>query len=637
MKKKGIAREIGTAILAVIGLAIVLLIFFPNLLAGALAGVFNLLGLLPSTGEAAEFKGVVQIPPGLEHDYDILVSNIKSAKSNKDADKCLVYTSELNIPDGWTVRLSQNELVLINLKEGIDLPKKPAAIDGFEPCIIKGTDAISFYNSYLKEGPKSASIISPNIKNLEFSESEKIKFLFKSGNKFCFFPSYDDGSTSCDSPRSNGIDGIDDDCRFKMPYFENNLLNCDDATGTTSFVNQDEVKAEAQKISKAIQQGLTSSAERCLIEYEQLKIPDKGWRIGMIQKGNEVEFVEVSGNRVGHLDNEKITANLCLVEGVAASNLDKNVKSGTSLTPEFVAKERFSVSLEDDRYQINVGGPYDVGDEKDDGDDSKSYLNIKNDDEYRHLYKADKDHVCFLTLRQDSGGGCNSATSMGVDDDCYKGWVDNNKIQKCNIQDGKVLHIKIDPGDTPTETWAFHLTNDIDHGYGSGSFSSDYCNVYATNEEGGGADHSSIWHIKPGGRITRTASIGSISGGLDVPDGVFGEFIQSISENNKASANPAHNSETIGGKLYGIGSSSKTKCQDTEGHDGCKLFVNYPNENYNYQYWPKYGLICSNDKKWKVCQGDVEGDKMEIGGNTYECVKETFSAFGTNVNYYTWK
>lgn len=440
MKKKGLWREIGIGILSVIGLVVVLIIFFPHLLGGALAAFFNLLGFVPSPDEEPpEFKGAVQIPPELEQDYDILVNNIKNAK-NIGADKCLVYTSELNIPEGWTIRLSENELVLIKLQEGgVNLPKKPVAINGFKPCVIKDVNATNFYNCYLKEGERTCSATIPTptnvITNVVLGGDEKIKFLYKSGDNFCFFPSYEDGGEMCSSPSQSGAEGIDDDCRYKMPYFENNLLNCDDVGFNPVFQNKESIKLEAQKISGAIQEGLASSADRCLVKYAHLDIPDKDWKIGMMQKDNNIKFVQLNSvGRVGKLDLE-IPANLCLVEGNAAQNLDGNVKDGTSLTPEFFSKERFSIGVKSGRYQINVGGPYDVYDEENDGDDDKAYTNIKDDPNYRHLYKADSSHVCFLALKQDSGGGCGGATLGGIDDDCYKEWVNDEELFECSFLD----------------------------------------------------------------------------------------------------------------------------------------------------------------------------------------------------------
>ncbi len=209
----------------------------------------------------------------------------------------------------------------------------------------------------------------------------------------------------------------------------------------------------------------------------------------------------------------------------------------------------------------------------------------------------------------------------GSDDECI------------NPYESSILHIKIDPGDNPTETWNFHLTNNPGHD-GKNGFSPSYCNVYATNEEGisfsnpAGTDDISIWHINPGGRIVRTMSpfIGTIFKGLD-------GYVADVSDDNKASPYDTSGKETIGGELYTLYKNTKCTNNDPE----CRSFLRNPDSGNNYHYWPKYGLICDNDKKWKACHEKAKGQQKTIGSNTYECAEETYFAITSNIYYYTWK
>ena len=234
----------------------------------------------------------------------------------------------------------------------------------------------------------------------------------------------------------------------------------------------------------------------------------------------------------------------------------------------------------------------------------------------------------FTSCQQYGQDACNDC-GIARSNKCQWADFDGSDDECINPYEGSILHIKIDPGDNPTETWNFHLTNNPAHD-GKSGFSPSYCNVYATNEEGGlfAGDHSSIWHINPGGRIVRTTSpfIGKIFTGLD-------GHIADVSDDNKAS--PYTSGEKIGGASYTISTSPNTHCSNNDPE--CNLFARHPDSGNNYHYWPKYGLICDNDKKWRACDINAKGQQKTIGSNTYECAEETFFAFTANVNYYTWK
>ena len=232
----------------------------------------------------------------------------------------------------------------------------------------------------------------------------------------------------------------------------------------------------------------------------------------------------------------------------------------------------------------------------------------------------------FTSCRQYGQDGCNDcgiarsnrcqwADFKGSDDECI------------NPSEGSILHIKIDPGDNPTETWSFHLTNNPGHD-GKNGFSQSYCNVYATNEEGLVIDHSSVWYINPGGRIVRTFPplIETIFNGLN-------GYVAAVSDDNKASPYDISGRETIGGEPYTI--DKNTKCSDNDPE--CRMFLRNPDSGNNYDYWPKYGLICDNDKKWRACDENAKGQGKTIGSNKYECAEETYSLPAGNIYYYTWK
>jgi len=225
MKKEG---KIATFIIVIMitGLiALFLIIIFPQGSLGKVRDAAFLFGIgaLPEE-RAPEFLGSVEIPPELEQDFDILVDNINNAVGE---DECLVYTSELRIDDKWLIELTENKAQIwkkskYDSRGASATGKKTSTLINFKPCKLKDILALGFYNGYLR--PSATGLFPSSIpqEDIVFGKDEKIKFLFKSStNNVCYIKSYDDGGTSCDSPRNNGEDGIDDDCRFKMPYYRN--------------------------------------------------------------------------------------------------------------------------------------------------------------------------------------------------------------------------------------------------------------------------------------------------------------------------------------------------------------------------------------------------------------------------------
>lgn len=184
---------------------------------------------------------------------------------------------------------------------------------------------------------------------------------------------------------------------------------------------------------------------------------------------------------------------------------------------------------------------------------------------------------------------------------------------------GRILRIKIDPGDEPTEVWQFYLTDTPDdtHDCKPGDdneitqqdLSDGLCDICVSNEEAGwigGGDKFSHWKILPRGKIP-----------LDTEDtwnvytGVR-DYLDSVSGDYKAGPYPVN--ETVGGQEY----------EDTPGNDHCGndddddnncMYLKTINDKH---YWsPLYEIICDDDGYWKVC--DTEDTTLTIGEKKYKC------------------
>jgi hypothetical protein len=288
-----------------------------------------------------------------------------------------------------------------------------------------------------------------------------------------------------------------------------------------------------------------------------------------------------------------------------------------------------SDSLSTDENTIG-GEPYTTDYDNNCGKSSKTRCPLLDDIGTNKYWKPKYEILC-----DDSGywnvcnANGNAINADGVTYTCQSGrWINGGENDPVGFP---ILHIKIDPEGKPedthkvTQTYSFHLTNDPGHDGKSGS-SADYCNVYAINEEGSSVDPTSVWHINPGGRIVRTKSqlIDRISLGLD---GYIAK-----ADDNKASPYYRPGEETIGGKPYGIG--KNTRCSDNDPE--CSLLVRTPDDKNNFHYWPKYGLICDNDKKWKICEEYVLGAELYIGSNQYRCINENENSDEGDFQYYTW-
>ncbi len=373
------------------------------------------MGALPDQ-EAPQLEGEESIPPQLESEFDILVQNINNA-NDPAISSCLVDITELDgLEDNWRIELSDNKAILYRISgKGARLDKKTATINNFKPCTIKGTSALNFYSRYLTDAGKSNVDISPLIESVTLSRSSRYKYLYKNkDNEFCTFAFYGD---SCKSPKNGGNDGIPDVCKSKIPLFETNLWMCKDKALATELPNKASANADAQKIADSIKKGLASPADKCLVKYDPLSL--SSWRIGMVQDkdADKIKFVQVDNlNNIGKLDVPIIDGQMCII------NSNNGINPGDPISPQ-----RMGIKELDGKYHLTTGGKYD--------NDDNAYFNIK-DAKYSALYKKDASHICFLALRQDSFGGCGKSTDEGIDDDCYKDWVDTGKIAECSFIEG---------------------------------------------------------------------------------------------------------------------------------------------------------------------------------------------------------
>jgi hypothetical protein len=193
-----------------------------------------------------------------------------------------------------------------------------------------------------------------------------------------------------------------------------------------SFEEVVAANVDAQKIRDAIQRGLDSTKERCFVNYGrlELKLPIK-----MIydSANGKIKFQVISEGMFSPVG-EDIEAKLCVVYRDAIINLHNNIIAGMKVSEpeyhEFIdssGKRELAIEENGGKYQI-LTGDYD--------DDKNAHFNMK-DEKYRYLYKADSGHVCFLTLREDTWGGCSDPDFKGIDDDCFKDWVKDNKLDIC--------------------------------------------------------------------------------------------------------------------------------------------------------------------------------------------------------------
>jgi hypothetical protein len=186
------------------------------------------------------------------------------------------------------------------------------------------------------------------------------------------------------------------------------------------------ITVDAQKIRDAIQIGLSTTTERCIVTYGELKLDDP---VQLVQKGDMIKFFKQSGEERKILDVEPVEARLCVVSGIdETDNFYLNVKEGKSLSPEYVEEDKFRIQVED--YKDSREWAYDLITTSSDGEEVDQSIRKT------YLYKADGNHICFLSILIDTGRICNRWENRGnIDNDCIRDWTDgdpgNKEIPLC--------------------------------------------------------------------------------------------------------------------------------------------------------------------------------------------------------------
>jgi hypothetical protein len=228
MNKKGklLPSNLGGWIIVIFALLIIVGVFF-GFRGGLVGGSIKALELIGFGGSSLAEKPPESsveepIPPNLESKFTTLVTRLRGSK---DSSSCLAHTGEMDFDDGWYIELTEGKAKLFKEsdKGAIATGRKTEIIDEFKPCIIKGNSALNFYNCYLKPGAKTCNTIVPTYETVILTKNEKMNMLYKTDvNSFCYLLTYDDGNKECDIPKDKGSGlAIDNDCRFKMPYYSN--------------------------------------------------------------------------------------------------------------------------------------------------------------------------------------------------------------------------------------------------------------------------------------------------------------------------------------------------------------------------------------------------------------------------------
>lgn len=188
-----------------------------------------------------------------------------------------------------------------------------------------------------------------------------------------------------------------------------------------AFFGSDPAIVDAQNIRDAIQRGLITTTESCIVTYAELKLDDS---IQMVQEDNIIKFFKQSGRGRKILDVEPVEARLCVVSGIdETDNFYLNVMDGTSLSPEYVEEDEFRIQVED--YEDNREWAYDLITTDTDGEEVDKSIRKT------YLYKANSNHICFLSILVDTGRACGRWENRGnIDHDCIRDWTDGNPDNK---------------------------------------------------------------------------------------------------------------------------------------------------------------------------------------------------------------
>ncbi|MBI2971245.1 MAG: hypothetical protein HYY37_02380 [Candidatus Aenigmarchaeota archaeon] len=211
-------------------------------------------------------------------------------------------------------------------------------------------------------------------------------------------------------------------------------------------------------------------------------------------------------------------------------------------------------------------------------------------------------------------------------------WVDD----ECRYKDGdkgRLLHIKIDPDDNPTEVFEFHLSDTPRHrGSYDIFFSTEHCNVYAENEESttifGSSSVTSHWQIRSGGIITKDSRIYTHRIQDNDCESTTIDMIPRIYQTsysgqpNTASPCPV-NERYVGGAPYTTTPNNNQPCTDT----ACQLLEKGADNKF---YWkPKSELLCVNGL-WEACTDARSGNIIGFDAGTFRCSNGRWLPEGTS-------
>ena len=234
MRKKGIGW--GTFISLIFGVIVVSVIIFAIAFPGQLASktrdaAFSFgLGELPSE-RPPEFAGKSSVPQAIRSYFDNLVNRIEKGIEDENQDPCLIDIGEMPDLGNFNIILSPDNAKIEKLKlESFSPTDYNEDIENFNnPCIIKDDAAVAFDQCYFRDSPTYCGTILNKVASgqaIALEDGKYSRYLYKSvkGSEqyFCFIKLYNDVNylsltwSPCDSPRNNGADGIDNDCKDEI-------------------------------------------------------------------------------------------------------------------------------------------------------------------------------------------------------------------------------------------------------------------------------------------------------------------------------------------------------------------------------------------------------------------------------------
>lgn len=639
MTKKG---EITSRTVILWGIAAFVLVvvafanFGPQLWGGVTKAAFAFgIGALPDQ-EAPQLEGEVPIPPQLELEFNKLVENINNANSPA-INSCLVDITELSgFEDNWRIELADNKATLYRVTDtGARVDKKTATLNTFKPCILKGSLAENFYNCFLKDNNPVCSSISPSLETITLSQDNRYKFLYKPNNEFaCSFLFY---SGSCEV--KGDPKGLGNDCKSKIPSFDRNLVKCDDIAGAGALaikIDTEHDKTEVWDFKLTNDKIKTIGENTFNLDDFNHKIDGKNaCAVFAVEEGGGDDNAQVWHAKPGSLIEKRDIGGLgdgfkspynndCIVcsSGPFCVN-----KCGNKFKASPNPKDSQFLTPDDGRKRSTIGGEWYTTLVNDHCDDASCIL-LEKDASNNEYWKPKNEILCNddgrWSLCNGAIGG-KTAVAEGITYTCQSNkWIGGPQKKPVG---SRILFVKIDPGDSPVEKWAFYLTDDEnlpidDVDLNQRKFEDivagkKVCNVYSVNEEGGGGgDHLSTWYIGAGGRIMTQPDANDLFTGIN---GKIAGVKQDTSKRKGSPYGPGPDGhpEAVGMAQYSA-STGKDNCGDK--FHPCNLLER---SGTNHKFIPKYELLCDDEGYWKVCEDYVNLAVISAGGVSYFCKEES--------------